>query len=145
MRWTRNKRRMLWMCVCVCVCVYFCVSYLACKVHISCYLWPVRLCYIFHVIWRFFGKKLLIIKRVVQFSQELYLKYWLSRKNLARYYHKYTEVLMLSTCYTFQTLLKLEFSRHIFLKISNSKYNENTSVWVPSCSMRTDRQIWQSQ
>jgi hypothetical protein len=37
-----------------------------------------------------------------------------SKKNLARYVHKYILVFMYSTCYSFQIVTKLEFSRHNF-------------------------------
>jgi hypothetical protein len=36
--------------------------------------------------------------------------------------------------------MKLELSRQIFEKSSNIKFNENSSINEPSCSMETERQ-----
>jgi hypothetical protein len=48
-----------------------------------------------------------------------------SKKNLLRYNHKRILVFTLSTPYTCQILMKLEFSRQIFEKSSNNKFREN--------------------
>jgi len=67
-----------------------------------------------------------------------------SKKNFARYYRKYTQVFMQSTRYSCQILIKLKFSRQIFKKYSNIKFNENPSGGnraVPSGrAEKTDRQ-----
>jgi len=59
-------------------------------------------------------------------------------------------VFSVSTRYSFQIVMELEFSRQTFEKYSDIKWNENTSSWsrVVSCR-RTDkmvgRQKWRSQ
>jgi hypothetical protein len=50
-----------------------------------------------------------------------------SKKNWARYDHNCIMVFMWSTRYSFQTLMKLEFSRQIFEKYSSIKFHENPS------------------
>jgi hypothetical protein len=44
---------------------------------------------------------------------------------------------MSNTSYTFQILMKLEFSRHIFEKYSKHHITRKTFQWETSCSMRT--------
>jgi hypothetical protein len=58
-----------------------------------------------------------------------------STKTLAKYYHKYIKVSIQSTRYSCQILRKLEFSRHIFEKYTNTKFHANPSI----CPMLTDR------
>jgi len=57
-------------------------------------------------------------------------------------------VFMKSTSYSWQTLMKFEYSRQIFEKYSNIKFNENPSRGrrVVPCVLkkRTDGQTWQS-
>jgi len=60
-----------------------------------------------------------------------------------RYYHNY--VVMSSTGYYCQILVKLEFSRQSFQKYSSIEFHENPSSrsrFVPLG--RTDRQTWQN-
>jgi hypothetical protein len=47
------------------------------------------------------------------------------KKNSARYYQKCTYVFMWSTRYSCQILMKLEISRQVFEKYSNTKFHEN--------------------
>ena len=49
------------------------------------------------------------------------------KKNLARYYYKCTYVFIESTRYSYQILMKLEFSLHAFEKSSDNKFNQNPS------------------
>jgi hypothetical protein len=48
-----------------------------------------------------------------------------SKKNSARYYHKHTQVFMLSTCYSSQTLMQL--NSLLLQQSSNIKFHENPS------------------
>jgi hypothetical protein len=49
------------------------------------------------------------------------------KSNLARYRQKCRNVLMYSTHYSCRILMKLEFSRQIFEKVSNIKFHKNPS------------------
>jgi hypothetical protein len=63
-----------------------------------------------------------------------------SKRKWARYCHKCARVLMKSIRYSCQILLKLEFSRQIFEKYTNMKFNENPSIVTPVVPCRpTDR------
>jgi len=63
---------------------------------------------------------------VVNFSITFVWNISHSKKNSARYYHKYTQVCTYSTCYTCEILIKLGFSQQIFFfKCSNIKFHEN--------------------
>ena len=66
-----------------------------------------------------------------------------SKKNWARYDLKCILVIMYSTGYSCEILMKLEFSRQIFEKYSNIKFHENPSRGsrVVPCR-RTDGQTW---
>jgi hypothetical protein len=50
-----------------------------------------------------------------------------SKKNLIRYDQKCMLVFMQSIRHSCQILMKLEFSRHIFMKYSNIKFHDNPS------------------
>ena len=58
-----------------------------------------------------------------------------SKKQLVRYCHKITDIFMQNTHYTFQLLIKLEFSQQIFEKYSTIHFHENLSSgsWVVPC------------
>jgi hypothetical protein len=79
--------------------------------------------------------------RVLIFSTTLILHISHSKKNSAICYHICTQVFLLSTRYSCQILMKLEFLQQIFEKYSNIKFRENPSIWsrVFPCG-RTDRQ-----
>jgi len=47
---------------------------------------------------------------------------------------------MLSTRYSSQSLMNLEYSGQIFKVYTDIKFNENPSSGSPSCFMQTDRQ-----
>ena len=68
-------------------------------------------------------------------------------KNSARHYHKRTNVFTQSTPCSCQILMKLEFTRHLFEQKEKLKYQilSKHFSWEPSCSMRTDRQIWRNK
>jgi len=70
---------------------------------------------------------LLNLKRVLGFSTAFVYNISLSKKNSARCYHKCTSVFTQSTLYSYQILMKLEFSRHIFEKLYNIKLHETQS------------------
>jgi len=63
-----------------------------------------------------------------------------SKKKWARYNKKCILVFMYSNCHSCQTLMKLEYSQHIFKKYLTIKYHKNLSSgsWVVPCR-RTDR------
>jgi hypothetical protein len=68
-----------------------------------------------------------------------------SNKNFAKYYHKCTRAVMKNTRYSSRISMKLEFSRHIFHKCTNTKFNKNSpsgNRCVPWgwTDRRTDRQ-----
>jgi hypothetical protein len=63
--------------------------------------------------------------RVLIFSTTFTLKISNSKKNPVRYCHKCTNVFMLSTRYSCQTLMKLEYSRGIFEEGLDIKFHEN--------------------
>jgi hypothetical protein len=50
-----------------------------------------------------------------------------SKKNLGRYCQKCKKVLVWSIRYCCRISMKLEFSRHIFEKVSNTKFHQNPS------------------
>ena len=59
-------------------------------------------------------------------------------KNTATYYHKWPQVFMLSTHYSWKMSVKLKFSRRILEKHSNIKFYENQSCGsrIVSCGQR---------
>jgi hypothetical protein len=67
-------------------------------------------------------------------------RFFYSGKSRAIYYRKCTQVFVWSTRYSSHTLMKIEFRRQIFEKISNKNFHENTSSGrqVVPC-LRTDR------
>jgi len=68
-----------------------------------------------------------------------------SKKNLVRYYHKCTYIFMLSTCYSCQIFIKLEFSWQISKNSSGIKFNKNLSTGSQVVLCRqTYIHIWQS-
>ena len=91
--------------------------------------------------WHIFcKKKLLPIKYTFWLSTNFVWNFSHSKKNWARHYHKCTYLLMQSTCYSCQILMKLQFSWQILKKLSNIKFHENpfSGSWVVPCE-RTDR------
>ena len=90
-------------------------------------------------------KNVLNVKRVFWFSLQIYIcNISHSKKNSARYCHKYENALVQSTRYSCQILMQLEFSRQIFEKKKGSyiKFHKNPSSGSRGCSMRMDRQTW---
>jgi hypothetical protein len=69
--------------------------------------------------WHDFGKRLLKIKCVFFIFSTAFVWNTYSKKIWARYDHKFTWVLMLSTHYSCPILRKLEFFLHFFEKSSN--------------------------
>ena len=63
------------------------------------------------------------VMRVLMFSKTFVWNISHPKKNWARWYCICTSVAMLSTCYSWKTLMKLEFSRHIFEKSSNVTFH----------------------
>jgi len=87
---------------------------------------------LFHIIsqtaW-FLEKKLLDIKCVlIPTTTVVWIISHHSQNNPARYYHKRTYAPMSRARYFCQNLMKLWFSRQIFEKSSNIKYNKNPSI-----------------
>ena len=77
---------------------------------------------------------------VLIFSTTFIRKISRSEKNSVRFCHECRNVFMLSTLYSFRILMKPEFSRQMFEKNSNIKFNENPSSGrrIFPCG-RTDR------
>ena len=97
-----------------------------------CYLCPARLYYIFpHYLINgmIFGKKkwLSNMKCVLIFSTSLVWHISHSKKNLARFDQKCILVFILRARYSCYIFRKFEFSRQIFEKYSNVKFQENPS------------------
>jgi len=94
--------------------------------------------------WHDFRKKkvLLDIKSVFWFSLQLLSETFLILRRNERdaFINVHISVAMLSSCYSCQVLIKLEFSRQIFEKYSNINFHENLSSRrrVVPCG-RTDR------
>jgi len=61
------------------------------------------------------------------FSKIFVLNVYHSKKNSARYHHKYAYIFMYSTRYCCQILMKPEYSRQSFERSSNIKFHENLS------------------
>ena len=83
----------------------------------------------FHIILkttRFSGKVIENKMRVLIFSTTFFCNISLSRKNCRRYCHKSTTLRFAGTRYSYQILMKLEFSRQICEKCSNVKFHENS-------------------
>ena len=75
-----------------------------------------------------FREKLLKIKCVFWYSlQHLPVKVPHTRKHSTTQYHRHTYVFMYRAHYSWQILMKLEFSRQIFEKYSHVQCHENTS------------------
>jgi len=118
---------------CVCVCVFLLsIMQSACSA-LYCHMWPVRLYHVFpHYLIKstiFEKKKLLNIKCVFWFSLQLVSETfltlgWIKRDTIIAVHRS------LSTRYSCQILMKLEFSGRIFDKSSNIKFHESPS----SCS-----------
>jgi hypothetical protein len=62
---------------------------------------------------------------ILTFSTNFVRKISHSKKNWARYDHKYILVFMYSTSYSCQILMEFEFWRQIFVLHSNKKFYEN--------------------
>ena len=135
-------------CVCVCVCLYSCLTYPSCKSHIFCAVLPCRLSAlnIFFTKDKIFGGKNTEHKMCdFVFSTKLLWNICISKKNSLRHCHKLMKVFMYSTRYSFQILIKLEFSRQILEKSSNIKFQENSwsgSRLIPW--VQKDGQAWQT-
>jgi hypothetical protein len=114
----------------VCVCG---LRYPECSAHAPCcHLWPVRLYSIFpHYLISgtiFEKKKVTKYKNVVLIFCTTFIRNIShSKKKWARYDHKCLLIFMQSTRYSCPSIMKFEFSRHIFGKYSNIKFNENPS------------------
>jgi hypothetical protein len=138
---------MFWVCV-------WSLRYLAWNTHLPyCHLWPAQLYNIFlHYLINgtIFEKKKRVPGHkmcVLIFSTTFVWNISHSKKNWARYIEKCILVFMQSTRYSCLVLMKLEFSRQVFEKHSNIKFNENPCSWnrVVPCE-RTDgrtRRSWQ--
>jgi hypothetical protein len=74
-----------------------------------------------------FGKKIIEDKMCFGFFYNVVKDISYSKKNSARCYYKCTSVCMNRTRYSFQFLMKLEFSRQIYEKSSYIKFRENSS------------------
>jgi len=133
----------------MCVCS---LRYPACNAHAPyCHLWPARLYSIFpHYLINgtiFGGGGVTEYKTcVLILSTNFVWNISHSKKNWARYGQKCISVFMWSACYFLQILIKPEFSRQIFGKYSNTKFQENPLIGsrVVPCG-QTDRQTWRSQ
>ena len=79
-----------------------------------------------------FGKKVIEHKTSILVFSTTYVY------SSARYYYKCTYGFIQSTRYSFQILMKLQFSGQIFEKYSNTKFQEN-----PSIGEWTDGQFWE--
>jgi hypothetical protein len=64
------------------------------------------------------------------------------KKNRARYDQNYILVFMYSTHYSFQILMKVEFSGHICKKILKYPISLKSVLWEPSCSMPMGTWTW---
>jgi hypothetical protein len=102
----------------------------------------------FHSIWltaRYWRKQVMKHETyVLIFSTTFVLDVSYSEKNRARYDQNCAAVFILSTCYSCQILMNLEFSWQIFEKYSNVNFHENPisgSRVVPSglADRQTDR------
>ena len=74
---------------------------------------------------QFLEKKLLNIKCTFWFPTNFVWNISHSKKNWARHYHKCTYTFTQSTCYSCQTLMKLQFSWQSYKKYSDIKFHEN--------------------
>jgi hypothetical protein len=121
--------------MCVCSLIYS-----ACNAHAQYYIviYGVSMCTILFQYYlidgTIFWKRLLKIRVCVSISStNIFLHISNSKKTSATCYHKCTKLFIYSACYCWQILIKIEFSRqlYIFMKIP---------LWGTSCSMRTYRQ-----
>jgi hypothetical protein len=152
--WKSTKYYLLG-CVCVCVCVCSCgytgagLCLRACSLHNPacnapsyCHLWPLWL----HQILRhylingtIFGKKLWNTKCVFWLSTQLLFKTFLVLRRIQRGMSKRLHVkypLFLSN-FNETCIFSTYFRRKLKYQVSSKSVQ-----WVPTCSMRTDRQIW---
>jgi hypothetical protein len=111
-----------------------------------CRLCPVRLCSgcpQFLTNGSILGKKVIENKMCFDFLYKSVRKISHSKKNSARYDRKCKQIVMQNICYSRQTLLELEFSRHILNKSARTEFNENPSSGsrVVPCG-QTDGQTW---
>jgi len=127
----------------MCVCT---LSYPKCKAHA---LYYTVTCGVFdsttvlHMISQtalFSGKRFIEHKMCVSvFSTTFVWNVSHSKKNSARYYHKYRKVFVWRVGYSYQIVMKLEFPRYIFEKCSNIYiYIFKFAQWEASSSMRTN-------
>jgi hypothetical protein len=116
-----------WECVCS-------LSYPACEVHAACYIVIVAclaLPYFLTVSkkWHDFRKNVIGHKICVLIFSTIFIRNISHyKKNSARYCHKFENVFMLSTRYSYQIWKKIEFCRQIFEKFWNIKFNYNPKV-----------------
>ena len=106
--------------------------YTGCNAHApDCHLWPVRLYGVFaHYVVNatFFGKKkLLVMKCLFWFPLQLCLKHFSFLEELSEIWSKMLIGLIYSTLYCCLSLMGLEFSRLIFLKLSTGFYEYSSS------------------
>ena len=126
LQWKSYEYCIFWGCVCS-------LRYPTCNAHAPhCRLWPAGLYSIFPqylIKDTILGKKkLLSIMCVLIFSTTFSWSIFHSKKNWARYDKKCVLIFIESTRYFCQILIKLDFSRQIFEKFSNIKFNENPSI-----------------
>jgi len=95
-----------------------------------------------------FGKNVLEHKLCnLIFSTTFVWNIFYSKKKSAKHYRKGTYGFIQRTRYSCQTLMKVEFSRHILEKFSRNKFRENPyngsrcSMWTDG---RKDGHIWRS-
>ena len=133
---------MLWACVCNLAVV---VRHEKRLRRIYCHLWPIRLFFFFFAPHHLrkdtvFERKMLIIEFVFWFSLQLFFcKVTHSKKNSAKYYHKYTHALMLSTRYSCQILIIVGFFLRPFKKFSKYQMLRKSYSGSPVTCGQADR------
>jgi hypothetical protein len=108
------------------VCLYSCISHPACNAHApsgACLALP-HFSTLYHKLHDYKEKVIEYKMCVLNFSTTCLGNISYSKMNWARY-NKCTYVFMWSTRYFWQILKKPRFSRQIFTKYSNTKFNEN--------------------
>ena len=131
--WKSNKHYILWACVCS-------LKYPVCNAHVPyCHLWPVWLCTLSHKRGDFWGGGFIKHKLcVLSFSVMFFWNISHIEKQWAKYDKKCVLVIMSSTCYSCQTVVKLEFFLTYFQKMLGCQILWKSFRWEQSCSMWTD-------